>query len=91
MVCNANRNERSRGRSLLRGQEMGTTQNRGSVVEQRLAVGDGWRLATVGGWRSLTKQKKWGPEEGLWARPLQPLQPAKAAMHRPSRMRVRPL
>ena len=47
---NANRNERSRGRSLLRGQDMGKTQYDRNGVEQWLAVGGGWRLAVGGGW-----------------------------------------
>ena len=41
---NTNRNEPSRGRSLLRGQDMGKTQDHRNTIEQRLAVG-GWRLA----------------------------------------------
>ena len=45
-------NESSQGRSLLRGQDMGKTENRRNGVEQWLAVGGGWRLA-VGGWWSL--------------------------------------
>ena len=50
-VRNANRNERSQGRSLLHGQEMGKTQNRRNSIEQLLAVGGGWRLVAVGGWQ----------------------------------------
>ena len=49
---NANRTERSRGRPRLHGQGMGKTQDHRSRIEQRWAVGGGWRLA-VGGWRSL--------------------------------------
>ena len=65
-VRNANRNEPSRGRSLLHGPDTGNTQDHRSIIEQRLAVGGGWRLAAVGGWRlavggpgglSLTKKK----------------------------------
>ena len=43
--------ERSRGRSLLHGQDTGKTQNHRNSIEQWLAVGGGWRLAAVGGWR----------------------------------------
>ena len=51
-VRTANRNGRSRGRSLLHGQDMGKTQDHRSVVEQWLAVSGGrggWRLAVGGG------------------------------------------
>ena len=55
-----NRNERSRGCSLLHGEDMGNTQNHRKSVEQWLAVGGGWRLA-VGdpdpSGLSLTKKK----------------------------------
>ena len=44
---NANRNERSRGRSLLPGH--GTFSN-SKVGGWRLAVGGGWRRLVVGGW-----------------------------------------
>ena len=57
-VRNASRNERSRERSLLHGQDLGNTQNRRNSVEQWLAVG-GWRLVAVGGWRS--------PVSGWWS------------------------
>ena len=50
---NANRNKRSLGCSLLHVQDMGKTQNHRNSIEQRLAVGGGWRLAAVGGWWSL--------------------------------------
>ena len=50
-VRNANRNERSRGRLLLRGQDTGETQDHRNGIEQWLAVGGGWRLAVGGGWR----------------------------------------
>ena len=66
----ANRNERSRGRSLLHGQDMGKTQDHRNGIEQWLAVGSGWRLAAVGGWqlavggwwslRGVRKQKRIG-------------------------------
>ena len=44
---NANRNEPSRGRSLLHGQDMGETQNH-RIVEQWLAVGGGWWFVVLG-------------------------------------------
>ena len=50
-VRNANRNERSRGRSLLHGQDIGKTQDHRKSIEQLQMVG-GWRLA-VGGSRRL--------------------------------------
>ena len=46
-VRNANRNESSRGRSLLRGQDMGNTQDHRNGIEQRLAVGGWWSLGAV--------------------------------------------
>ena len=49
---NANRNERSRGRPLLHGQDMGRAQDHRGITEQWFAVG-GWRLVAVGGWRLL--------------------------------------
>ena len=69
-VLKGGRNERPRGRSLLRGQDMDTTEaalNNGwrlaaVVGEWRLAVGGRWRLAVggerrlvVGGWWSLQR------------------------------------
>ena len=48
-VHSADRNERSRGRSRLHGQDMGKTQDHRNGIDRWLAVG-GWRLA-VGGWR----------------------------------------
>ena len=51
ILRNANRNERSRGRSLLHGQGMGKTQDHKNSIEQWLAVGGWWRLAVGGGWR----------------------------------------
>ena len=39
---NANRNEPSRGRSLLHGQDMGKAQDHRSNSEQWLAIGGGW-------------------------------------------------
>ena len=51
-VRNANRNQRSRGRFLLHGQDMGKTQDHRSSTEQWLAVGGGWRLV-VSDWRRL--------------------------------------
>ena len=71
-IRNANRNKRSRGRSLLHGQDMGKTQDRRPSIEQWLAVGGGWRLAVGGGWRlavggpwglslkAVLNKKKWG-------------------------------
>ena len=50
-IRNANRNERSRERSLLHGQDMGKTQNHRQSTEQWLAVDGGWRWLAVGGWR----------------------------------------
>ena len=55
-VRTANRNERSRGRSLLRGQDMGKTQDHRSTTEQRLAVGGGWRRLAVP--RAILNKKK---------------------------------
>ena len=48
---NANRNQRSWGRSLLHGRDMDKTQDHRNGVGQWVAVGGGWRLAAVGGWR----------------------------------------
>ena len=50
-VRDTNRNERSRGRSLLHGHDMGKTQDHRNSVEQWWAVGGGWRLAVGGCWR----------------------------------------
>ena len=50
-VRNANRNECSRGRRLLHGQDIRKTQNRRDSGEQCLAVGGSWRLAVGGRWR----------------------------------------
>ena len=50
-VRSAHRNERSRGRSVLHGQDMGKTQNHRNSIEQYLAVDGNWRLADGGGWR----------------------------------------
>ena len=50
-LANANRNEQSRGRSPLRGQDMGKTQDHRNRIEQRLAVGGGWQLVVSGSWR----------------------------------------
>ena len=58
-VRNANRNERSQGRSLLHGQDRGTTQDHRNGIEQRLAVGGWRRLAAVGGWRRLAAVGGW--------------------------------
>ena len=46
---NANRHERSRGRSPLHGQDMGKTRSHRNGTEQRRAVGGGWRLVVLGG------------------------------------------
>ena len=64
-VRNANRNEPSRGRSLLHGQGMDTTQDHGSTIEQCLAVGGGWWLVAVDGGRWLAVV---GGSEGLCLR-----------------------
>ena len=61
---NAHRNERSRGRSLLRGQDMGKTQETVLNNGGRLAVG-GWRLA-VGGWWRLAVGGWWRLAVGDW-------------------------
>ena len=50
-VRNAGRSEPSQGRSLLHGQDMGKTQDHRSIIEQLLAVGSGWWLVAVSGWR----------------------------------------
>ena len=55
-VHNANENERSRGRSLLHGQDMDKTQHhRGSIAAVAVAVAVGGlavgRLVAVSGWR----------------------------------------
>ena len=50
-VRNANRNKRSRGRSLLHCQDTGEIQDCRSGIEQWLAVGSGWWRLAVGGWR----------------------------------------
>ena len=61
-VRNTNRNERSQGRSLLHGQNLGNTQNHRNSVVQCLAVGGGWRLAVGGPWglslRAVLNKKK---------------------------------
>ena len=62
---NANRNERSRGRSLPHGQDMGRTQNHRNSTEQWLADGGGWRLVAVGGWR-LVAVGGWRLALGGW-------------------------
>ena len=51
-VRNDNRNDGSRGRSLLHGQDMGKTQNYGTVLNngrRLVAVGGGWRLVVLRG------------------------------------------
>ena len=58
-VRNANSDERSRGRSLLHGQDMGCPQNHRNSIEQWLAAGGGWRLA-VGGGCQLAVGGPWG-------------------------------
>ena len=63
-VRDAHRNERSRGRSLLRGQDMGNTQHHRNSVKEWLAVSSGWRLAVGGPWglalRAVLNKKKSG-------------------------------
>ena len=62
-VRNANMNDRSRGRSLLHGQDVGKTHDHGNSVEQWLAGGGGWwRLVAVGGgwWRLVAVGRPWG-------------------------------
>ena len=41
---------------------MGKTQDHGNSVEQRPAVGGGWRLVAVGGWLSLGAVLRGCPE-----------------------------
>ena len=48
-VRDTNKIERSRGRSLVHGQDMGKTQDHRSTVERWLTVG-GWRRLAVGSW-----------------------------------------
>ena len=69
-VRDANSNERSRGRSVLHGQDMGKTDSKatgtlmnngwrlavGGVGGSRFAVGRPWGLAL----RAVLNQKKWG-------------------------------
>ena len=64
-VCNTNRNERSQGRSLLPGQDMGKTQNHRNIIEQWLAVGGWWFVAVGGGWR-LAISGWWQLAVGGW-------------------------
>ena len=54
-IGNTKRNEPSRKRYLLDGQNMDKTQNHRSIIEQWPAVGGGWWLVAVGGgrWWSL--------------------------------------
>ena len=56
---NANRNEPSQGRSLLRGQDMGKAQDHRNSTEQWLAVAGGWWSVAVGGWRWLAVGGWW--------------------------------
>ena len=48
-IRNANRNERSRGRSQDMGKTWARTQDHRNSIEQWLTVGSGWRLA-ISGW-----------------------------------------
>ena len=72
-VRNPNRNERSRGRSLFHGQDMGKTQNHRSGIE---LVGGWWRLVAVGGgwWRLVAVGGGWrfavGGPWGLYLRTI---------------------
>ena len=61
VVHDANRNEHSRGRSLLRGQDMGKTQTTETVLNNgwRLAAVGGWRLVAVGSWRLVAVGGGW--------------------------------
>ena len=65
-VRTANRSERSQGRSLLRGQDMGTTQDHRNRIEQWLAVGGGWWLAVGSGWRLAVGGGWWQLAVGGW-------------------------
>ena len=68
-VRNANRNERSRVRSLLHGQHMGKTQNDRNSIEQWLAVGGHWRWQLVvggGGGRWRLAVSGWERLVGGW-------------------------
>ena len=57
--CNANRNERSQGRSVLHGHGTFSTSKVGGWL--RLAVGS-WRLVAVGsGWQRLAVGGWWSP------------------------------
>ena len=58
-VCDANRHERSQARSLLHGQDMGTTKHHRNSIEQWLGVGGGWRRLAVGGWWRLVAVGGW--------------------------------
>ena len=59
-VRNANRKQRSRGRSLLHGQDMGRAQDHRSGIEQC----GGWRLAVGGPWglsfKAVLNKINWG-------------------------------
>ena len=57
--------ERSRGRSLLHGQDMGTQNDNRNSIEQWLAVGGWWWLAADGGWR-LAVGNWWRLAVGGW-------------------------
>ena len=63
----ANRNEASRQRSLLHGQDLDKTQDHKTTVKQRLAVGGGWWLVAVGGWRwAVGGGWRWLEVGGWW-------------------------
>ena len=61
---NANRNECSRGRSLLPGHGAFSTSKAGGW--QLVAVGSGWRLAVGGGWQRLAVGGWWRLAVGGW-------------------------
>ena len=56
----ADNSERSRGRSLLHGQDMGKTQDHRNSVERWVAAVGGWRLVAVGGGWRLAVGGPWG-------------------------------
>ena len=64
--CDANRNECSRGRSLLHGQVLDTTQDHRTTIEQWWAVGVGWWLVAAGGGRWAVGGWWWRAAGGWW-------------------------
>ena len=65
-VRNANRNECSRGRSLLHRQDMGKTQNHKNSIELRLAAAGGWQLVAGGWWLVVVGGWRLGAIGGPW-------------------------